>query len=458
MKNPADSAHHCSPARFVRAMRAVTPPSSTVGLRSAIGETAFEPLQILGYAPIEPDGSFKLQVPADVPLALSVLDAKGRSIQTHLNWIQVRPGERRGSAINSGDIVDPQPAALLPGMRSAHLPGETMASLRTRLDATLLRLKPDLEFTDVGADTRQPGVAARAPIVVRYSGNADPADDLATPAPANGLINYPQHIQPIWSRDRGARTCTGCHADSALLDLRGTTAGSGRLVSYEELMVGDPVIDAATGRPQTRLVEGVPQVVRGPALVETSAGNASGLARSSRLTEILFGEPLKAAAGARTAHPNPPTSAPNHALMLNAAEKRLVVEWIDLGGPYHNNPFDAGTRSISTLSRAGFEAQVMPVLTSTCARCHQPGGSVTGTTAASARKRFVLTGSAEGDYDMTLSLISDTCHAAANPLLSKPSTLPHPAGIDGQLSAVLPLGSASHNAIASWIGSGCPRP
>ena len=26
--------------------------------------------------------------------------------------------------------------------------------------------------------------------------------------------------------------------------------------------------------------------------------------------------------------------------MLNAAEKRLVTEWMDLGGKYFNNPFD----------------------------------------------------------------------------------------------------------------------
>ena len=165
MKDPADSAYGCAPARFVRATRAVAPPSSTMGLRSAIGETEFEQQQILGYAPIEPDGSFKLQVPADVPLALAVVDAKGRGIQTHLNWIQVRPGERRtcdgchsprrGGAINSGEVVNTLPAALQPGLSGQHRSGETMAALRTRLDATLLRLKPDMEFSDVWADTSQ---------------------------------------------------------------------------------------------------------------------------------------------------------------------------------------------------------------------------------------------------------------------------------------------------------------
>jgi hypothetical protein len=468
MKDPADPAYGCAPARFVRATRAVAPPGSAMGLRSAIGETEFEQQQILGYAPVEPDGSFKLQVPADVPLALAILDAKGRGIQTHLNWIQVRPGERRtcdgchsprrGGAINSGAVVNSLPAALLPGMSSAHLSGETMAALRTRLDASMLRLKPDMESTDVWADTSQTGVVARAPIFVRYKGNVDPADDLDTPVPVNGLINYPQHIQPIWSRERGANTCTTCHADSAKLDLRGTVAGSGRLVSYEELMLGDPLIDPATGQPLTRLEEGVPMVVRGAPLVETMAGNATGLARSSRLTEIMFGETLKAPGEARTTHPSPPAGAPDHARLLNAAEKRLIVEWMDLGGQYFNNPFEGGVRAIATLSQPVFQTQVMPILQSTCAGCHQAIGSVAGTTTPQRHNRFVLTGSAEGDYNVTLSMISDTCKASSNYLLSRPSTAPHPLGATGQLAPLLPPGSAPYNAIATWIGTGCSTP
>ncbi len=250
MKDPADPAYHCSPVRFVRASRAVAPSGGMTGVREAIGETDFEPQQILGYAPIEPDGSFKLLVPADVPLALSILDTKGRALQTHLNWIQVRPGERRtcdgchsprrGGSLNSGAIVNTLPASLAPALAGAHLSGETMASLRTRIDSTVLALKPDMSFRDVWADTTRAGVTARAPIDIRYTGNANPADDLATPAPVNGVINYPEHIQPLWTRNRGANTCTNCHSDTAKLDLRATMSGAGRLTSYQELLLGDP--------------------------------------------------------------------------------------------------------------------------------------------------------------------------------------------------------------------------
>ena len=63
IKDPPTPPTAAPPARFVRATRAVAPPASTMGLRSAIGETDFEQQQILGYAPIEPDGSFKLRCP-----------------------------------------------------------------------------------------------------------------------------------------------------------------------------------------------------------------------------------------------------------------------------------------------------------------------------------------------------------------------------------------------------------
>jgi mono/diheme cytochrome c family protein len=446
-------------------MRGVPPPSGGMGVRQAIGETDFEQMQILGYAPIEPDGSFKLQVPADVPLALSVIDADGRAIQTHTNWIQVRPGERRtcdgchsprrGAALNSGPVVNTLPAGIKAALAAQHQSGETLASLRTRLDPTALALALNPVFTDVWADTTQTGVTARASISLRYSGNADPADDLATPAPVNGVINYPEHIQPLWTRARGtagSQTCVACHADSAKLDLRANVSGTGRLVSYEELLLGDPVIDA-NGRPVIRVREGVPEVVRGPSLVETSSGaaNTAGQARKSRLSEILWGQTLLAGSGARTAHPNPPATAPDHARLLNKAERRLLAEWMDLGGQYYNDPFDAnsGVRTVSALSQETFLSQVQPILKAQCASCHQAG-------LGNPRNRFVLTGSEEGDFNVTLSMISNTCTPATNALLARPSTVPHPSGELTQTTALLPVGGTGYNQIASWILRGCP--
>ena len=473
MKDPADPAYRCAPARFIRVFRAIAPPVGMTGTRDAIGETEFEMQQILGYAPIEPDGSFKLQVPADTPIGLAVIDSEGRAFQTHTNWIQVRPGERRtcdgchsprrGGAINSGAVVNSTPAGLKATMQAAHLPGETMAATRTRLDPTALTLATDMVYTDIWADTTKTGVTARTAITLSYAG-------LGTPAPTNGIVNYPEHIQPLWSRSRGtngANTCTTCHNDPAKLDLSATVSGTGRITSYQELMVGDPVIDATTGLPKTRIEEGVLVIERGPALVDTAAseGEALGLTRKSRLAEILWGQSLSSGSEARLAHPTPPNSAPDHSTLLNAAEKRLVAEWIDLGSKYYNDPFNgnSGVRTINGLSQASFEAQVFPILRSTCAAsCHQAIGSSASATPVGTsfrNNRFALTGDAEGDYNVTLTMISNTCSATANALLKKPSTAPHPAGAVGPGgavgAAVLPVGSANYNAIAAWIATGC---
>jgi hypothetical protein len=460
------SPYNCQPAHFIRATRAVPPPTGTLGLRRAIGATNFEPQQIVGYAAIEPDGSFKLQIPADVPVTLTVIDAKGRGFQVHTNWIQARPGERRtcdgchglrrGGALNSGAIVGNHPNTLM-----AAQPGETMASTRTRLNASALNVFADMTFTDVWANTAISGVAPRSPIDIRYSG-------LATAAPVNGIINYPDHIQPLWERNRGNNTCTNCHTDPVKLDLRGGNAGTGRLTSYEELMVGDPVI-GANGLPQMIVQNGVQVIERGPALVDirASEANATGMARRSRLIEILFGESLLSSDEARATHPNPPASAPDHSVMLSAAEKRLVSEWIDVGGEYYNNPFDAfgGARNISTLDETVFEQQVFPILRSACAaNCHQGVGSDSNVPPGTSftDNRYVLTGDVDGDLNSTLTMIDNTCTPDSALLLSRPTSLPtaaiHPANPLVPTEAVLPSGSTNWGIIRAWIASGCPTP
>ncbi|HEV7913265.1 MAG TPA: hypothetical protein VGP22_05830, partial [Albitalea sp.] len=204
--------------------------------------------------------------------------------------------------------------------------------------------------------------------------------------------------------------------------------------------------------------EGVPVVARGAALVDTSAseGEVTGLTRKSRLGEILFGEAMKAGTAATTAHPNPPGSAPNHGNLLNASEKRLIAEWMDLGGQYYNDPFNgaSGVRSIGGLSQTEFTRDIFPILRTTCAAgCHQAVGSTGGPAVGTSfrNNRFVLTGDPEGDFGVTLSMISNTCNPAANYLLSRPSTAPHPSG---GTAAVLPAGSTNYNTIRDWIATG----
>ena len=155
MKDPAQTTAEQRPGRFVRVSQAVPTPRGLS--REAIGETDLEMQHIIGYVPLEPDGSFRIKVPADTPLGLTVVDADGRAFQTHTNWIQARPGEtrtcngchspRRGSAINSAPIAGFHPNTLLTAES-----GESMAETLTRLDPTALEVKPDMVFTDVWTD------------------------------------------------------------------------------------------------------------------------------------------------------------------------------------------------------------------------------------------------------------------------------------------------------------------
>ncbi|MCP4854776.1 MAG: hypothetical protein GY903_09815 [Fuerstiella sp.] len=50
----------------------------------------------LGTVPLAADGSFHIEVPANTPLALQMVDAEGRSELNEMSWIYVRPGEHRG--------------------------------------------------------------------------------------------------------------------------------------------------------------------------------------------------------------------------------------------------------------------------------------------------------------------------------------------------------------------------
>ncbi len=83
-----------------------------------IGTEAVE----LGVAPLCPDGSFYVQVPADRALAFQAVDAEGRAVLNELSWIYIRPGERRACVgCHAGPTQTPKPlrghAMVLPAIR-----------------------------------------------------------------------------------------------------------------------------------------------------------------------------------------------------------------------------------------------------------------------------------------------------------------------------------------------------
>jgi Hydrazine synthase alpha subunit middle domain len=387
------------PARFVRVEKAVSIPDMTVVKLSgdAFGASNFM-REIIGYAPVEPDGSVKIQVPADVAFRIAVLDANGRNISPGLNaWLQAIPGEvvscngchkppttasplshgRSGvfAAVYGGSVT----GTVFPGtlaatqttgmMLPAFLPnaGETMAQARSRITCAtgsgmVCSEVPNVNvlYTDVWTDPTQatPG----APITLSYNDlttpEAIPTNSTCASAWASNcrvIINYPEHIQPIWDLVRaptagvtptppytcnqaGGCTCSqaACHS---LTDANGapqapagqlnlTSAASNDVpvqpVSYRQLLFQHDqqivTMGALVNQPGPPDANGNPTVITvGPYL---NAGSANGGLSAAFLNRFATG------------------SGSTHAGYLSPAELRLLSEWLDIGAQFFNNPFD----------------------------------------------------------------------------------------------------------------------
>ncbi len=98
LADPKQATADQRPARFVRIEKAVEIPDKKV---RKINDSAFGPAgmgmrEILAYAPVEPDGSVKIELPANVPFTVDVLDKNARLIgPRHSSWMQLIPGETK---------------------------------------------------------------------------------------------------------------------------------------------------------------------------------------------------------------------------------------------------------------------------------------------------------------------------------------------------------------------------
>jgi hypothetical protein len=372
------------PARFLRIEKAVAiPDEDTVDLDN----TAFGPniqqgmREVIGYAPIEPDGSVRVKVPANVALAISVLDANARrTTARHQNWLQVVPGQEltcngchapasnlshgRSTAFNAAYAGAASTGVAFPNTVSTFSPdaGETMAETRTRVscqtDCAALEPTVDVLYTDVWTD---PAVATpAAPISYRYT-------NLTTTAPTNVncigdwtaacrvIINYETHIHPLWNAPRRVidpndnvtvladNTCaqSGCHAPVDAMNAAMVPAGQLDLTdgvsadeadqfnSYRELLFADDRQILVNGALQDEQVQIGVDAMGNPILstVSIAASMSSAGARQSRFFSCFD-------AGASGCPSR------SHVGNLSVDELRLVAEWLDIGAQYYNNPFD----------------------------------------------------------------------------------------------------------------------
>jgi hydrazine synthase alpha subunit-like protein/WD40 repeat protein len=378
-------------ARFIRIEKPVSQPDRDVRDidNSAFGVSGFM-REILGYAPIEPDGSVKIKVPANVAFQFSILDANGRRIgPLHGNWLQLRPGETRECNGCHTPATQPNPRShgrtglfnavnkgassgqAFPGTTATLSPqqGETMADTRARQSCTNpptgvvkcfdMNLSVNVLFKDVWSDPAQ-----RTPdpdISLTYDATVpkpptSAACLVAWNAQCRTIINYVQHIQPLWDKDRTVdvapadglpdvdaggvvinHKCSGCHspvnpADSTAqvpagqLDLTNIASDEQplQLRSYRELFFSDN---------EQELVGGAVQNVPGPLDADgnpTPGPTVGPYLSASTARGGLSGRFLDRFA----------TGGGSHAGWMSPAELRLLSEWLDIGAQYFNNPFD----------------------------------------------------------------------------------------------------------------------
>ena len=412
---PGTAAFFERPARFLRILLPVPIPDDEVFdipdfAAGVAGRRSFR--EIAGYVPIEPDGSVTAVLPADQAFTFSVLAGNGRRIgPPHNYWLQLAPGEvlhcggcHREEGAQLHGRWDSQPASANPGANAvasggfgfagtdvtnffASGEGQTMAqtwayqstlagasdtgrelalTIRYSDEWSSPQLTPDADIVDRDYDPDWDDIPAGRPIIV---------DNLNPALPGRIVINYIDHIQPIWERQRTPvddvnavpiDTCLGCHhsnSDTAVaagqLDLSAVSSDvdPDHMRSYRELLSADfeQWFDNAGNladrqRICTQLDEDgnvltttVPVTLRAP----MRAGSASA---SSRFFACFEG----GACGPAPAPPLPenctedggtvvPASANtvDHRGLLSASELRLISEWLDIGAQYYNNPFDS---------------------------------------------------------------------------------------------------------------------
>jgi hypothetical protein len=240
--------------------------------------------------------------------------------------------------------------------------GETMAETLARTSCAsdtprCAAMTPSMNvvFTDIWSSTpKDPDIL--------YS-YADPTFTTAVPTPGacvttwastcRIVINYVQHIQPLWDKPRQTidpmtmavltdHTCSraGCHnttdaaaapmAPASQLDLQAVASDEQplQLRSYRELFFTDNEQEVNMGALQDRLVPGPPDQNGNPTQVTVgvgpylNAGSALGARSAAFLARFASG------------------SGSTHAGYLSPAELRLLSEWLDIGAQYFNNPFD----------------------------------------------------------------------------------------------------------------------
>ena len=391
LRDPAVTTAAQRPARFLRIEKAVSMPDKDVADfdDTAFGASTAQLMrEVIGYAPVEPDGSVEMKVPANVAFMVSVLDVNGRRITPrHQNWLQLKPGEvtecngchdaqgqlphgrpdAEPPSTNTGAPVDGSPFPNTEPALFANA-GETMAETYARING-IHTPSVDIRFTDVWTD---PAVRPKDPsFAYNYSALTTPAPVApgcvtAWVASCRIVVNYEMHIQPLWNAPRlvhdamgnviADNTCTSCHGPvdamgnaqvpAAQLDLSGVPSPdeAAQFVSYRELYFQDNQQVLMNG---TLVDTQVQQTdANGNPVFETDGQGNLILDANGNPIPVLVPVSVQPVLSTAGANASPRffsrfAQGGTHAGRLSPAELKLLSEWVDIGGQYYNDPFQA---------------------------------------------------------------------------------------------------------------------
>jgi hypothetical protein len=231
------------------------------------------------------------------------------------------------------------PAAFIPQQNGATMAQARMAVSCATDTPPCLQMQPGVNvlYSDVWTDPAQatPGT----PITYSYTDATNPIPAIPTTAlcatawtaSCRIIINYPQHIQPIWDAARtgmlngvqGSVTCSqaGCHNPTTAAGVAQTPAGNLDLTSSVDANANEFTSYVQLLFTHNTVIMGQPGPAVGPFM---NAGSANGGASSAFFNCFATGSGC---------------NNPSHTGWLNIAELRLLSEWLDIGAQYHNDPF-----------------------------------------------------------------------------------------------------------------------
>jgi hypothetical protein len=402
VSDPTQASFYQRPYRFIRIEKAVEIPGKTV---RKINDSAFGPLgraqgmrEILGYAPIQPDGSVQIQVPANVPFTIDVVDVNARRVTApHTSWLQLLPGETKSCngchstanktshgrsgltvAVNPGAPTTGQPFPNTSPALFANA-GETMAQTLARITCATgsavpcsQTLSSDVIYTPIWTTgVTLPAGDTDAAISYTYADATPTAPTNANcalwtaqcratihyAATLTGVATTQLYLQSLWNLPTRTSTvngvtgtavvCVACHnpvnamntiqVPQGQLDLTGATSGIDTTVvtSYEDLLFSHDEQSLNMGV----LLPTVPEP--GP------PDPVTGLPTTIEVTVLLAPEMTAGSANGSEAtffrmfdgsYHDPVL---DHTGYLTPAELRLISEWLDIGGQFYNDPFVA---------------------------------------------------------------------------------------------------------------------